>query len=55
MRILHIDKLHKPFPGFDFGDADEDDVIFLDASQAANDSIQSSYYWHFGYFYSQYQ
>ena len=39
-----MDKLHKLFPGFDFGDGDEDDDIFLDASQAANDSIQSSYY-----------
>ena len=38
-----MDKLHQHFPDFDFGDTDEDDDIFLNASQVANDSLQSSY------------
>ena len=38
-----MDKLHHPFRDFDFSDADEDDDIFLDASQIANASVQSSY------------
>ena len=38
-----MDKLHGLFPGFDFGDADDEDDIFLDASQVVNDSVQSSY------------
>ena len=44
MEIFHMDKLHELFPDFDFGDADdEDDDIFLDASQVVNDLMQSSY------------
>ena len=31
-KIFHIDKLHQLFPDFDFGDADDDDDLFLDAS-----------------------
>ena len=42
VKIFHMDKLQL-FPDFDFDDADEDDDIFLDASQVANDSTQSSY------------
>ena len=38
-----MNKLHQLFPDFDFGGTDEDDDIFLYASQVANDSIQSSY------------
>ena len=44
MKICNMDlQLHQHFPDFDFGDADEDDDIFLNASQVANDSLQSSY------------
>ena len=43
MKIFLMDKLHQLFPDFGFGDKDEDDDIFLDASQVANDSAQSSY------------
>ena len=43
MKIFHMDKLHQLFPDFDFGDADEDDDNFLNASQVANDSTQFSY------------
>ena len=32
VKIFHMDKLHLLFPDFDFGDADEDDDIFLDVS-----------------------
>ena len=39
----NMDKLDQFFPDFDFGDVDEDDDIFLDASQVANDSAQSAY------------
>ena len=31
-KIFHIDKLHQLFPDFDFGNADDDDDMFLDAS-----------------------
>ena len=40
--ISHMNKLHQLFPDFDFSDADEDDDIFLAASEVANDSTQSS-------------
>ena len=43
VKNFHVDKLHQLFPDFDFGDVDEDDDIFLDASQVANDSAQSAY------------
>ena len=43
LKIFHMDKLDQFFPDFDFGDVDEDDDIFLDASQVANDSAQSAY------------
>ena len=43
VKIFDMDKLHHPFRDFDFSDADEDDDIFLDASQIANASVQSSY------------
>ena len=44
VKIFHTDKLHGLFPDFDFGDAEDEDDIFLDASQVVNnDSIQSSY------------
>ena len=42
LKIFHMDKLHILFPNFDFGNTDEDDDIFLDSSQAVNDSNQSS-------------
>ena len=38
-----MDTLDQLFPDFDFGDANEYDNIFLDASKVANDSVQSSY------------
>ena len=35
---------HGLFPDFDFGDAEDEDGIFHDASQIVNnDSVQSSY------------
>ena len=44
VKIFHMDKLHGHFPDFDFGDAEDEDDIFLDASQVVNnDSMQSSY------------
>ena len=43
MKIFHMGKLHGLFPDFDFGDADDEDDIFVDASQVVNDSMQSSY------------
>ena len=44
VKIFHMDKLHGLFPDFDFGDAEDKDGIFLDASQVVNnDSMQSSY------------
>ena len=43
MKIFHMDKLHGLFPDFDFGDADDKDDIFIDASPVVNDSVQSSY------------
>ena len=36
-------RVHGLFPDFDFGDADDEDDIFLDVSQVVNDSLQSSY------------
>ena len=43
MKIFHMDKFHELFPDVDFGDADDEDDIFLDASQVVNDSVQPSY------------
>ena len=44
VKIFHMDKLHGLFPDFNFGDAEDEDDIFLDASQVVNnDSMQSSY------------
>ena len=43
VKIFHMDKLHGLFPNFDFGDADDKDNVFLDASQVVNDSVQSSF------------
>ena len=43
VKIFHMDKLHQLLPDLDFGDADEDDDIFLDASQVANNSTQFRY------------
>ena len=43
LKIFRIDKLYQFFADFDFGDADEDEGIFQDASQVANDYVQSSY------------
>ena len=44
MKIFHMDKLHELFSDFDFGDAKDEDDIFLDASQVVNnDSVRSSY------------
>ena len=44
VKIFHVDKLHRLFSDFDFGDAEDGDDIFLDASQVVNnDSVQSSY------------
>ena len=43
VNVFHMDKLHQLSPDFDFGDVDEDDDIFLDASQLSNDSTQSCY------------
>ena len=42
VKIFHLGKLHQFFADFDFGDLDEDDDMFLDASQIANDFTQSS-------------
>ena len=42
VNIFHMEKLHQLFPDFEFGSADENDDIFLDASQVANDSTKSS-------------
>ena len=39
-----MDKHHQLFPDFDFGDADEDEDIFPDASQVANDSTHYYYF-----------
>ena len=47
VKVFHRYKLHQLLPDFDFGDTYEDDDIFLDASQAAKNSTQSSYYCHF--------
>ena len=44
VKIFHIDTLHGFFPDFDFGDANDKDDIFLDASKVVTDSVQSSYY-----------
>ena len=41
--IFHMNKLHGVFPDFDFGDAYDEEDIFLDVLQVANDSVQSSY------------
>ena len=43
VKIFHMNKLHELFLDFDFGDADNEDDIFLDASQVVNNSVQSSY------------
>ena len=43
VKLFHMDTLDQLFPDFDFGDANEYDNIFLDASKVANDSVQSSY------------
>ena len=43
LKIFRIDKLYQYFADFEFGDADEDEDIFQDASQVANDYVQSSY------------
>ena len=44
MKIFHMDKLHDFFPDFDFGDAEDEDDIFLDVSEVVNnDLMQSSY------------
>ena len=44
VKIFHMDNLHGLFHVFDFGDARNEDDIFLDASQVMNnDSMQSSY------------
>ena len=43
VKIFHMNKLYQLFLDFDFGYADEDDDIFLDASQVANESTKSSY------------
>ena len=43
MKIFLMDKLHQLLHKFCFGNADEDNHIFLDASQVANDSAESSY------------
>ena len=44
VNIFHMDKHHQLFPDFDFGDADEDEDIFPDASQVANDSTHYYYF-----------
>ena len=43
VKIFHMDKIHGFFPEIYFGDADDENDIFLDASQVVNDSVQSSY------------
>ena len=43
MKIFHMDEFHGLFFGFDFGDRDDGDDIFLDALQVVNDSVQLSY------------
>ena len=44
VKIFHMDKLNGLFPDFDFDDNEDEDDIFLDASQVMNnDSVQSSY------------
>lgn len=43
VKIFYTDKLCQIFPEIDFGDTVEDDNIFLDVSQAATGSVQSSY------------
>ena len=43
VKIFQMHKFHQLFPDSDFGDADEDNDIFLNASQVANGSTQSSY------------
>ena len=43
-KIFYMDKLHGLFPDFDFGDAEDEDDILLDASQVVNnDSVQSGH------------
>ena len=43
VKIFHMDQFHGIFPDFDFADADDQDDIFLNASQVVNDSVQLSY------------
>ena len=43
VKIFHMNKLHELFLDFDFGDADNEDDILLDASQVVNNLVQSSY------------
>ena len=42
VKIFHMDKFYGLFPDFSFGDADDEDEVFLDPSQVINDSVQSS-------------
>ena len=43
VKIFHMGKLHGFFSDFDFVDAEDEDDIFLDASEVVNnDSVQSS-------------
>ena len=42
-KVFCMNKLHQLSPDFDFGYANVDGDIFLDTSQAANDSVKSSY------------
>ena len=44
VKIFHTGKLHGLFPNFDFGDADDEDDMLLDALQVVSDLVQSSYY-----------
>ena len=43
VKIFYMDKLHGLFPKSVFGDEDDEDHIFLDASQVVNDSVHSRY------------
>ena len=42
VKIFHMDKLYGLFSDFSFGDAYDEDEVFLDPSQVTNDSVQSS-------------
>ena len=44
VKIFHMGKLHGLFPNFDFGDADDEDNMLLDALKVVSDLVQSSYY-----------